>query len=383
MFAQDFSGSWRLRSARTDIGSLPEQPAANLEIDQRGGVVRCTASTPGHAPVSWQFTLDGKDTKSKSGAVTLSTASKWEGAALLVNTIVNGASSGYTQMDRWRLSREGATLTIHREIIRRLGGAEAVLVYENNARRPAPAQAAPPAPAAITPAAPVVSAPSVAPSAPTPAPSTVPAPPAAKPVRYEVESGTRIPLTLINSVSTKQSSEGDRLYLSTAFPILAGGRIVIPPGSYVAGTLTFVKRPGRLHGRGELYLRFDSITLPNGVTRDFRSRVGALDGQTSGELDRREGNIRSEGSKGADARTIGEAGAAGAGVGGIAGAAAGHAGLGAGIGAGAGAAAGVMAVLLTRGPDLLLARGTTVEMVLDRKLVFTEEELSPRGWRRE
>ena len=91
--------------------------------------------------------------------------------------------------------------------------------------------------------------------------------------------GTRIPLNLINSVSTKHSAEGDRIYLETAFPIIADGRIVIPPGSYVAGTITQVKRPGRVKGRGELYLRFDSLTLPNGVTRDFRARVGNLDGE--------------------------------------------------------------------------------------------------------
>src|SRR5216683_5945219 len=75
---------------------------------------------------------------------------------------------------------------------------------------------------------------------------------------YVVEPGAKIPLSLINSVSTKHSAEGDRVYLETTFPILVNGKIVIPPGSYVAGTVTQVKRPGRVKGRGELYLRFDS-----------------------------------------------------------------------------------------------------------------------------
>ncbi len=207
------------------------------------------------------------------------------------------------------------------------------------------------------------------------------APDPPKPAVYAIEPGTQIPLVLINSVSTKQSTEGDRVYLSTAFPVMANGRIVIPPGSYVAGTLTFVKRPGRVRGRGELYLRFDSLTLPNGVTRDFRSRLGALDGQANGELDRREGNIQSEGTKGMDARTIGETASAGASVGAIAGSVAGRPGLGVGVGAAGGAAAGLMAVLLTRGPDLVLGRGSSLEMVLDRKLVFAEDELAS-GWRR-
>jgi hypothetical protein len=193
---------------------------------------------------------------------------------------------------------------------------------------------------------------------------------------YQVDPGTKVPLSLINSVSTKHSAEGDRVYLETVFPILVSGRIVIPPGSYVAGTVTQIKRPGRIKGRGELYVRFDSLTLPNGVTRDFRARIGSVDGRAGEELDRAEGKIKSEGNKSGDARSVGEAAAAGASVGVIAGGAAGHYGMGAGIGAAAGAAAGMMGVLLSRGPDAVLAKGSTIEMVLDRSISFDAEELN-------
>ena len=197
--------------------------------------------------------------------------------------------------------------------------------------------------------------------------------------QYVVDIGTKIPLQLINSVSTKHAAEGDRVYLETAFPILENGRIVIPPGSYVAGTITQVKRPGRVKGRGELYLRFDSLTLPNGVTRDFRARIGGLDGRASEELDRTEGKIKSEGNKSGDARSVGEATAAGSSVGVIAGSIKGAPVKGLGIGAAAGAAAGLVGVLLSRGPDAVLARGTTIEMVLDRPLSFEEAELNFAG----
>ena len=192
---------------------------------------------------------------------------------------------------------------------------------------------------------------------------------------FQVGPGTRIPLSLINSISTKNAADGERDYLETAFPIVQNGRIVIPPGSYVAGTITHVKRPGRVKGRGELYLRFDSLTLPNGVTWDFRATVGSLDGQTAAELDKTEGKIRSDANKSGDLRTVGETAAAGAGIGAIAGSVAGSSGLGAGIGAAAGAAAGLLGVLLSRGPDAVLSRGSTVEMILDRPLTFNENEL--------
>ncbi|MGA2600621.1 MAG: hypothetical protein ABSH09_26950 [Bryobacteraceae bacterium] len=206
--------------------------------------------------------------------------------------------------------------------------------------------------------------------------AAAPAPP---PDQFTVSSGTRIPLNLINSISTKNAAEGDRVYLETVYPILASGKIVIPPGSYVAGTVTQVKRPGRVHGRGELYIRFDSLTLPNGVTREFKARIGGLDGRSNEELDKTEGKIKSEGNKAGDLKTVAEGAGVGATVGSIAGAAAGHAGMGAGIGAAAGATAGLIGVLMSRGPDAILAKGTTIEMILDRQLQFAPKEVDFTG----
>jgi len=202
-----------------------------------------------------------------------------------------------------------------------------------------------------------------------------PGPPAA-PEQYTVDTGVKVPLSLINSISTKHSLEGDRVYLETAFPILASGRIVIPVGSYVAGTVTQIKKPGRVKGRGEIYVRFDTLTLPNGVTRDFRSRMGSMDASSSGKLDRNEGKVESEGDKLGDARTVSETTATGASVGSIAGVASKSVGMGLGIGAGAGAAAGLIAILAMRGPDAVLAKGSTVEMILDRPLSFSEGDLN-------
>jgi type IV secretion system protein VirB10 len=201
-----------------------------------------------------------------------------------------------------------------------------------------------------------------------------------KPADYTVDAGTKVPLSLINSVSTKHSVEGDRVYLETVFPVLVNGRIVVPVGSYVAGTVTQIKRPGRVKGRGELYVRFDSLTLPNGVTRDFRGRIGSMDGNSRDELDRVEGKVKSEGNKAGDARSVGEAAAAGAGIGVIAGGAGGHYGTGAGIGAAAGAAAGMVGVLASRGPDAVLTKGSTLEMIMDRPISFNEKELDFAGY---
>jgi type IV secretion system protein VirB10 len=69
------------------------------------------------------------------------------------------------------------------------------------------------------------------------------------------------------------------------------------------------------------------------------------------------------GGKGKDAATIATTTATGAGIGAIAGG-----GKGAGIGAGIGGVAGLAAVLLSRGPDAQLPRGSSMDLVLERDL---------------
>ena len=131
-----------------------------------------------------------------------------------------------------------------------------------------------------------------------------------------------------------------------------------------------------MKGRAGLNLRFETLTLPNGVSRDFRSRAGSVD--SKGNLDASEGRIKGEGNKGGDAKTTAQTAGAGAGIGGLIGAASGHAGMGAGIGAAAGAVGGLIGALSSRGPDVVLQSGTTMELVLDRELKFTSGELSVR-----
>jgi type IV secretion system protein VirB10 len=192
---------------------------------------------------------------------------------------------------------------------------------------------------------------------------------------YQVAPGTHILLNMINSVSTRQAVVGDRIYLETAFPVMSSGRIIIPQGSWVTGTVTEVKRPGRVKGRGELQVRFDSLTLPNGVTRDFRSDLGSVDPRDNETLKRENSAIKGPGNKAGDLGTVAETTTAGTVIGSGIGAAAGNVARGAGMGVGAGAAAGLLGVLMTRGPDATLSKGSTVEMVLDRPITFDGSDL--------
>jgi hypothetical protein len=201
-----------------------------------------------------------------------------------------------------------------------------------------------------------------------------PAPPATNTV--QVDTGTHLLLSMINSVSTKQSQIGDKIYLETAFPIFVNGKVVIPQGSWVTGRVTEVKRPGHVKGKGELQVHFDSLTLRNGISRSFNSDLGALDASQDQTLNREQSKVTSASGKKTDTVAVIGATTAGTVIGTGIGAAAGNAGMGAGVGAGAGAAAGLLGTLLSRGPEAILPKGSTVEMVLDRPLIYTSEELA-------
>jgi hypothetical protein len=201
----------------------------------------------------------------------------------------------------------------------------------------------------------------------------------APPGEFQVDSGTHVLLSMVNSVSTKRAAVGDRIYLQTAFPLLSNGRIVVPQGSWVTGTITEVKRPGRVKGRGELQVRFDSLVLPNGVSRSFRADLSALDGRNDGTLNKEQSKVKGPGDKKSDVGQVVTTTAEGAAIGTAVGAASGHLGGGSVIGLGAGAAAGLIGVLASRGPDATLDRGSTVEMVLDRPLSFSPADLDFAG----
>jgi hypothetical protein len=245
-----------------------------------------------------------------------------------------------------------------------------------SAGAPASAAAAAPAPAgpsAAGPAAPSANGTTPNPSAPASAGAPVaPAPTPAE--KIMVPAGTHIPLVLHNAVSTRSARPGDPVYFETLFPVMIDGKVVIPAGSYVSGEVTESKRPGRVKGRGELMIKLTTMILPNAYMVNLNAVPGGV-GTGGNETTDSEGKIIGDSEKGHDIGTIAKTTAAGAGIGGLAT----RTGSGVGIGAAAGAAVGLAAVLLTRGPDAEMPRGSTVEAVIDRSLYLDADKVQFSG----
>ncbi len=185
-----------------------------------------------------------------------------------------------------------------------------------------------------------------------------------------VPAGTHIPLVLHNAISTRSARPGDPVYFETVFPVMIDGKVVIPAGSYVSGEVTESKRPGRVKGRGELMIKLTTMILPNAYMVNLNAIPGNV-GTGGNETTDSEGKIIGDSEKGHDVGTVAKTTAAGAGIGGLAS----QTGRGVGIGAAAGAAIGLAAVLLTRGPDAEMPRGSTVEAVIDRSLYLDADKV--------
>lgn len=203
-------------------------------------------------------------------------------------------------------------------------------------------------------------------------PPAAPPAPASRPAKTGqsilVPTGTRIGVILESGISTATAKPGDSVYFRTSFPITINNKVVIPVGTYLRGEVTDSKRPGRVKGRGELRVHLNTMVFPNGYTVDMNAEPHSADGgqvQTDPE-----GKMTGPSGKGKDATTVATTTAAGAGIGAIADGA-----KGAGIGAGIGGAAGLAAVLLSRGPDAQLPRGSSMDLQLERDLYLDADQI--------
>jgi hypothetical protein len=200
-----------------------------------------------------------------------------------------------------------------------------------------------------------------------PAPQTVSdtldAKPTAAGKSITIPAGTQVLLQLKSPIDTKSAHVGDGVYCQTSFPVTIDNILVIPAGTYVKGEIASVQRAGRIKGRAQILFHFNTMIFPDGYTVDLPGALKSEPGATNSTVSDEEGTVKANSQKGKDAGTIAGAGATGAVVGAVTGGP-----KGAGIGGLAGAAVGIGEVLFTRGQDVRIDQGTSLEMTLQRAL---------------
>lgn len=158
-----------------------------------------------------------------------------------------------------------------------------------------------------------------------------------------VPRGSTLDAQLDTGVASDSSSVEQPVRATLTAPLVADGVTIAPTGSTLLGTVTVVRKSGRVRGRAELGLRFNRLWT-DAVIYDIRTAP-----------------MRwvAEATKGQDAKKVGIGAAVGAVIGGITGG-----GEGAAVGSAIGAGGGSAVVLATKGEEIRLGSGTRLRVEL-------------------
>lgn len=190
-----------------------------------------------------------------------------------------------------------------------------------------------------------------------------------------IPAGTKVPVSLKAGISTKNAREGDSVYAQTAFPVVLNDRVLIPAGTYVQGRITHVQRAGHMKGRAQILMHFNTLIYPNGYTVLLPGSIENVPGADKTNMKDKEGTIEENGQTGEKVTKAAESGTTGATGGAVIGGLS-EGSKGAGIGAGVGGAAGAMIALFSRGSDVHLEPGATVEMIIQRDVPLDAGRIS-------
>jgi type IV secretion system protein VirB10 len=187
--------------------------------------------------------------------------------------------------------------------------------------------------------------------------------------RITIPAGTRVLMELRSPLHTTSGSEGSGLYLQTLHPVIQDNQIVIPAHTQVQGEVEGNQRPGHFRRTAEFKFRFTSLIFPNNHVVTIDGALQSIPGSKTTRSERSDGELRTVD----QAEKVIPPAAAGAATGAMLGSVR-STGVGTYVGAGLGAGLGLVTILLKRGDEISLPRGTNIEMVLESPLILEPEQ---------
>jgi len=183
--------------------------------------------------------------------------------------------------------------------------------------------------------------------------------------KLTIPSGTKFKTRLETPISSKLSEVGDTIIVTLLEPMAIDSQHVLPRGTEMTGKVTFVKRPGKVKGRAEVYALINELTTNYG-SEPIHVSIDAADDVANDEKIRtdEEGKLKSNNNLGDDL----EDATRGASLGSLATTPVAIAtdSVGAAI---AGPAVGaITGLLLSRGKEVRLPVGTVFRMKFDKDL---------------
>ena len=183
----------------------------------------------------------------------------------------------------------------------------------------------------------------------------------------EVAEGTELRIKVLGTLSTHSSKVGDRFDAEVVEDVLSGENTAIPEGTEVRGSVTHVKRAGRIAGRAQMTIDLKEFLFEDGSTLPIDAQLVSIEEHNGGKVKDDGITVEAGGSKKEDLKNVGTVAAIGTIIGILGGGRKGGQ-----VGAGTGAAGGLAGVLITRGRDVLILSETEMVVRLKRPLVVSE-----------
>lgn len=113
-----FQGTFKLDVSKSDFGQFPAPSSMVQEVtheDPSLKYVSKMSSDRGDFEFTFTCTTDGKECSNDFGPNSMKSTMRWDGDALVVEGKGYFGDSEVTMTDKWELSADGKTLTIHRK----------------------------------------------------------------------------------------------------------------------------------------------------------------------------------------------------------------------------------------------------------------------------
>jgi hypothetical protein len=81
---------------------------------------------------------------------------------------------------------------------------------------------------------------------------------------FSVPAGTMLHCRTNQTITTMLNKRGDTFTINVTEPVTLNGQVAIPVGASLSGRITLLERPGRVAGVGQMRLKVEQITLPDG-----------------------------------------------------------------------------------------------------------------------
>jgi hypothetical protein len=135
----NFTGEWKVDSAKSDFGDMPAPDSIVMQIDhadpklimkqfQSGGPL-------GELKADMTYQTDGTESKNTVRGSEILSTGKWSGDALKINTKMAWQGQAVNVVETWKLTSGGKNLEILREINSEGGGSTMKLVFTKSDKK--------------------------------------------------------------------------------------------------------------------------------------------------------------------------------------------------------------------------------------------------------